>query len=525
MSLPSSCPLLRALTSPSLRLTRTVHLLLSWPTLAFLSVPAAGFAAESSQPNIVVILADDLGVGALNCYGAPTRLVRTPNIDRLAREGIRFTQAYTPSSLCTPTRYGMLTGRYCWRSSLKSGLVAPLDPLLIEPTRPTLASLLRRTGYATGIIGKWHLGFGTTVRDSHDLASPLSPGPRQLGFDYYFGLPQNHGEPWGIYAENETVWGLRSANHVEYPKPSYYGARFMGFDAPQRDDWTAQAVLTDHAVDWIGQQSPAKPFFLYFATAAIHEPVTPGQAARGSGAGLYGDWVQDLDLSVGRILDALKRSGFDRNTLVIFTSDNGAVRVESPTKAPPPYTPLLDVVWDAQQHGLSPNGQFRGKKGGIYEGGFRVPFVALWPDRIPAAVESQERISLVDLMATIAELVHGPSHETPAVGEDSISFLPALLAKPAARPGRETLILHSGNGTFAVVKGRWKWIEGLPAPQPGRTVQSMPEEIYDLAADPGERSNLRREHPEIAKELRAALNAVRGEDPRTREPADDAISP
>jgi len=489
-------------------MNRTIH-------LCFLALAASAFASSTAQPkpNIVIILADDLGYGSVGCYRAQPGILKTPNIDRLAQEGIRFTNANTPSSLCTPTRYGLLTGRYCWRTSLKSGVLGPLDPLLIETSRPTIASMLKQAGYSTGGVGKWHLGFGTKARQVTDLSSPLSPGPLQVGFNYFFGIPQNHGEWWGIYVDNEAVWGLRSTNHVEYPRPSYYGPKFMGFDAPQRDDWTAQTVLTDKAVDWIQQQSAAKPFFLYFASAAIHEPITPTKEAQGSSrAGLYGDWIRDVDISVGRILKALDESGFGDNTLVVFTSDNGGHQIEKPAphhQVPAPYTFVLDTVWEAQQKGLKPNGSLKGQKGTIYEGGFRVPFVARWPGHIPAKSESDQMICLVDMMATITALVNVPLPDPKVGGEDSFSFLPALLGKSASKPSREALVLHSGSGVFAVRKGRWKWIEGIPVKRPGKATPRTVQELYDLSKDPAEKKNLVQEHPEVVNELRAFLNTTR----------------
>jgi arylsulfatase A-like enzyme len=374
--------------------------------------------------------------------------------------------------------------------------------------------MLKQIGYSTGIIGKWHVGFGTKVRQPTDLSSPLSPGPLQVGFDSFFGIPQNHGEWWGVYVDNEAVWGLRSTNFVECPQPSYYGRKFMGFDAPQRDDWTAQTVLTDKAVTWLKQQKSDKPFFLYFASAAIHEPITPTKEARGtSGAGLYGDWIRDVDISVGRILKALDESGYRDNTLVIFTSDNGGHQIEAPPgthrEVLSPYTFLLDSVWDAQGKGLKPNGDFRGQKGTIYQGGFRVPFLARWPGHIPAKSESGQMVCLVDLLATMAALVNVSLPKADVGGEDSFSFLPALLGKSTSDPSREALVLHSGNGAFAVRKGQWKWSEGIPAKGQGKKGARVVEELYDLSKDPAEKENLVQTYPQVVNELRALLNKTR----------------
>ena len=483
--------------------------------LATLMAGAGAFhadAAAAAKPNIVFILGDDLGYGSVGCYGAPPSILKTPNMDRLAREGMRFTQAYTPSSYCTPTRYALMTGRYLWRKSLARGL---FQPLLIETTRPTLASLLKQAGYSTAIVGKWDLGFGMKPREFTDLSTPLSPGPRQVGFDYYFGIPHNHGEHWGVYVENEAVWGLRSTKHIEYPQANSYGGKVMGFDAPQRDDWTAQTVLTDRAVAWLKQQSPAKPFFLYFSSAAIHEPITPTKESKGtSGAGIYGDWIHDLDHSVGRILKTLDEAGVSENTLVIFTSDNGAHQIDKPVShrpVPPPYTFILDAVWEAQQKGFKPNGILRGQKGGIHEGGFRVPFIARWPGHIAAKSQSDQMICLVDVLATMSAVVDVPLPKPEAAAEDSFSFLPALLGEKTARPSRDTLVLKSlANGIFAVRKDRWKWIEGIPENRPAKAAPRPPaEELYDLSSDPSEKENVIKAHPDVVKDLRATLNAIR----------------
>lgn len=480
--------------------------------LASFCIPHLAFAAP---PNIVFILADDLGYGSTGCYGAPPQVVKTPHIDRLAQEGIRFTEAYTPGSWCTPTRYALMTGRYFWRKPVEPIRPGQLRSLLIETNRLTVASLLKQAGYATAIIGKWDLCFGTKPREFTDLSSPLAPGPRQVGFDYFFGIPHNHGEHWGVYAENEGVWGLRSTNYVEPPKPVY--SKKMGFDAPQRDDWTAQTVLTDRAVAWLKQQSPAKPFFLYFSSAAIHEPITPTKESKGtSGAGIYGDWIHDLDNSVGRILKTLDEAGVRENTLVIFTSDNGAHQIEKPVRhgpIPPPYTFILDAVWEAQQKGLKPNGILRDQKGTIYEGGFRVPLLARWPGHIPAKSESGQMICLVDMLATTAALLEVPLPKPEAGAEDSFSFLPALLGQKDAKPGRDMVVLKSLRyGMYAVRKGRWKWIEGIPEARPAKGGwQPTGEELYDLDKDPSEKENVIQSHPDMARELRAALNAARNQ--------------
>ena len=308
-------------------------------------------AAEPSNPNIVVILSDDYGYGSAGCYGANPALVKTPNIDRLAAEGRRFTDANTTSSVCSPTRYSLLTGRYCWRTSLKSEVLGTFAPLHIETTRLNMASLLKKHGYNTASVGKWHLGYGTaddSPKWRTDYTAELSPGPLDIGFDYHFSVPSNHGDVTGVFVENRFVYGLRSGNFspgMKLPgpvaddddfQPTYTAedmenprgaAKILDLDAPRRKNERVMKVLTDKATRWIEQQPRDKPFFLYFTPVAVHSPVTPDKDIAGqSAAGLFGDWIRELDRSVGRVLETLDKLGLAKDTLVIFTSDNGGVK-------------------------------------------------------------------------------------------------------------------------------------------------------------------------------------------------------
>ncbi|MCX6634547.1 MAG: arylsulfatase [Acidobacteria bacterium] len=476
---------------------------------AFLTATAAGVsfrrqaaAAGAPRPNIVLILADDFGFGSLNCHGADRRLIRTPHLDRLAHEGVRFTDANTPSSVCTPSRYAVMTGRYCWRTPLKNGVLGITSPLHIETDRLTLASLLKGQGYRTAAIGKWHLGYGT---DKTDYTRPLKPGPLQIGFDYHFAIPQNHGDATGIYVENESVAGLRSPRIQPFGK-TYYGRPWMGIDAPQRADDTAMEVLTGRAVEWLGKQDGKAPFFLYFTPVAVHEPTTPSAATRGtSGAGPYGDWIHDLDLSVGRILKSLDEKGFTEDTLVIFTSDNGGVFLtqgERPEAA-------------AYRAGLRVNGDWRGGKHGIYQGGFRVPFLVRWPGKSPAGATCGETINLVDILATVAAVTGRTLPPPDAVAEDSVNVLPAFLGKKDARPLRESMISHSADGIFAIRQGEWKYVEGKPSvPEnrmPAGRRAEMERQLYNLRDDPGERNNLILSQAEVAARLADLLSTCRAQ--------------
>lgn len=466
----------------------------------------AHLCAAPNKPNIVYILADDLGWGSLGCYGA--ELVRTPHIDRLAQEGRRFTEAYVSASICTPSRYSLLTGRYCWRTQLKFETINQKDPLLIELKRPTIASLLKAQGYTTGIVGKWHLGFGLTK--PVDYTKDLSPGPQDVGFDYFYGLSSNHGDSTGVYLDTEAndrgelvarVDGLRSANMVPFGK-SAYGSPFMGLDAPQRVDEQVMSDLTDKAVDWMEQQQKSgKPFFLYFSSVAVHGPVTPSAATRGtSKAGLYGDWIHELDRSVGRLLEELDKRHLTENTLVVFTSDNGG---EDRNFAMEERAAIA--------MGLKMNGNWRAGKHSIYEGGMRIPFLVRWPGKVPAGTTCEEPICLVDTFATLAALTGAPMPSVQEGAEDSYNVLPALLGENHNTPLRPALIGHSGWGVFSVRQGPWKWIEGkyATAKEPKGNKAEYHPQLYNLSEDPGETRDVLAEHPDIATKLSALLEQWR----------------
>ena len=488
---------------------------------------AACVGAAERPPNIVVILADDYGYGSCGCYGADGKLVRTPNIDRLAREGRRFTDANTTSSVCSPTRYSLLTGRYCWRTSLKYEVLGTFSPLHIETNRLNLASLLKRHGYATAAVGKWHLGYGTaddSPKWRTDYAAELSPGPLDIGFDYHFGVPSNHGDLTGVFVENRFVYGLRSGKIPANMKPvgpvpdadnfkATYGpedtengkAKILDLDAPRRKNERVMSTLTDRAVRWLERQPTDKPFFLYFTPVAVHNPVTPDKDLAGkSAAGLYGDWIAELDRSVGGILDALDKRGAAKDTLVIFTSDNGGVR--EPQKTDSPQTQALNA-------GLKVNGDWRGGKHHIWEGGFKVPFIVRWPGKAKAGSVCAQMVSLADVLATTSAILGDPLPAPDQAAEDSHNVLSAILGDPA-KPVRDDMIVHSADGVFAIRKGPWKWIEGEPVDEikPGARKARADEynkQLYNTQADPAETQDLSAAHPEIVKELRDLLNRYR----------------
>ena len=463
--------------------------------------PGDGISILSAQerlPNIVIVLADDLGYGSLNSYGAEEGHIHTPNIDRLAKEGRRFTDANTPSSVCSPTRYALLTGRYDWRTDEKHGVLGTTDPLHIETSRPTIASLLKARGYRTAAIGKWHLGYG---REKADFTEPLTPGPLDIGFDYHFSVPQNHGDASGIYIRNREVVGLRSNRRIPVGK-SPYGRDYYGIDAPQRVDEEVMDVLTSDAVKWLERQKASTPFFLYFAPVAIHFPYTPSGKTKGtSKVGLYGDWIHELDLSVGRILDALDHMNATENTLFVFTSDNGGVLL---TEGDRP-----EAV--AYRAGLRCNGHWRGRKHSIYEGGFRVPFLVRWPGRVAAGSTNGEMVNLVDIFATLSAAIGLPSDSMDKAGEDSFDVLSSWIGTESSNPVRTSMILHSPNGNFAIRSGPWKFIEGKASPGLKRISRKdeLVSQLYNLRIDPGETINLIDQHPEVADQLAGLLDELR----------------
>ncbi len=484
-------------------------------------------ASAADQPNIIVILADDYGYGSAGCYGADPKLVRTPAIDRLAAEGRRFTDGNTTSSVCSPTRYSLLTGRYCWRTTLKHEVLGTFSPLHIEPTRVNLASLLKQKGYRTASVGKWHLGYGKENEDPKwrtEYNAELSPGPLDIGFDYHFGVPSNHGDLTGVYVENRFVYGLRSgqipagmklagpaADSDDYqatygPEDTESGkAKILEIDAPRRKKERVMKVLTDKATDWLEAQPKDQPFFLYFAPVAVHNPITPDKDLAGkSAAGPYGDWIHELDQSVGRILATLDKMGATKDTLVLFTSDNGGV-------FRPENERLLQTT--AIKAGLMINGTLRGSKHDVWEGGFKVPFIARWPGKVPAGSTAPQMVSVVDILATTAELVGTPLPAKDAGAEDSRSFLSVLLDSVDAK-GREDMIIHSADGVFAVRKGRWKWIEGVPVEKIKDGVRKTRKDqfrsqLYDTVADPAETKDVSAEHPEVVAELKDLLRRYR----------------
>jgi arylsulfatase A-like enzyme len=470
--------------------------------------------AGQPPPNIVFILADDLGYGDLILLNAQSK-IRTPNLERMAAEGVIFTDAHSPSAVCTPTRYGVTTGRYCWRSPLKSGVLAGGSPPLIEAGRMTVASLLKQNGYATACVGKWHLGLGWVTADGKavedamanvDFGKPFGRGPTTLGFDYYYGISASLDMPPYIYLENDRATELPTSvtkGEPQMPRNWRLGPLAPGFKHQQ-----VLSRLTETAAGWIdgwARQKSGKPFFLYLALNAPHTPVLPREEFKGrTGAGDYGDFVTEVDWTVGQVLDAVRRTGAAGNTLVIVTSDNG------------PENIAYQRVREYQHYSM---GNLRGVKRDLWEGGHRVPFLARWPGKIKPGTVSGEIVCLTDLMATCADIVHARLPDN--AGEDSYSILPALLGRKPARPIREATVLHSAQGQFAIRQGSWLFIDhptGDNNREPEWLKQErhyephkFPGELYNLRDDLAERKNLYGERQDVAQKLKALLEKYKAE--------------
>lgn len=468
-------------------------------------------AAPATKPNIIFILSDDLGYGDVGCYGA--KRVRTPHIDRLAREGVRFTDAHTTASVCTPTRYAFMTGQYAWRKP-GTGIARGNSPSLIRPGTPTVPSILKSVGYATGLVGKWHLGLGTTETDFN---AELKPGPLELGFDYAFFIPATGDRVPCVFVENHRVVGLDPADPIvvsygepipgeptarTHPEmltikagPGHYDAivhgisrkGFMkgGTKALWRDEDIAD-TLTGKAVAFIERQSAEKPFFLYLATHDIHEPMVPHPRFRGtSDCGWRGDVIHQLDWTVGEVLAALDRRGMTRNTLVIFTSDNGGA--------------LKDTYNDGTNHlhaRQPPNGRLRGKKGELYEGGHRVPFIVRWPGRVRADGTSGALLALVDLLPSLAALTGASLRRGSA--PDAVNVLRALLGERGGKARTELVLQNNGPSPLALRAGPWVLIE-----------KSGGHELYNLTQDFDQEHDQAAAEPARVRELAQRLAAVR----------------
>lgn len=500
---------------------------------AILITSYSTFAADS-LPNVVLIFADDLGYGDLGCYGATK--VRTPNIDRLAEEGRRFTDAHSVSAVCTPSRYALLTGQYPVRGKKGRGIWGPApvtSPLLVDTEKTTIADVFKESGYDTAAFGKWHLGFGT---ESNKWQQPLRPGPQDLGFDYYFGMPVVNSAPPYVFVENDRVVGsdpddplvylgrnAKNATPITPIPPEAANRSRNAFGGAKKahelfNDYQVGTTLAEKSVEWINERRD-NPFFLYLATTNIHHPFTPAQRFQGtSQCGLYGDFIHELDWIVGEVMTCLEDNGLSENTLVIFTSDNGG---------------MFNFGGQAAfKAGHRQNGDLLGFKFGVWEGGHRVPMIVRWPGKVKAGTVSRQLIGNVDMLATFAALTGQKLNRVQQT--DSINVLSAIVGE-SEKQIRDHLILAPHKGThLSVRKGRWMYIPGRgsggfggkkpgdhtfagpPAAgfvgsvnsdiENGRIRKDAPlEQLYDLETDVNQTRNVYKEHPEVVKELNSLL--------------------
>lgn len=460
-----------------------------------------------ARPNIIYILTDDLGYGDLSCYGA--KHFMTPNMDRLASQGRLYTDAHAASAVCTPSRYGILTGRYCWRGQIKKGVLHGHDAPLMEPGRLTVSSYLRQHGYATACIGKWHLGLGW-ARDEDDpqrvdYSKPITGGPLDYGFDSYFGISASLDMPPYCFIENERTVGVPSVSKdpVDFSQNGRGGLMVPGW----RDE-EVNPILTRKALEYIGahvKKYRDQPFFLYLPLTGPHTPWVPNPEFQGkSGIGPRGDLILEIDDTVGQLVKLLEDTGVRDNTMIVFTSDNG----------PDPFREEMTV------YGHEPVGPLRGQKADVWEGGHRVPFIASWPACIPQGTVSNELICLTDLLATCASLVQSSLPDD--AGEDSFDMLPEMLGQPMDRPIRESVILQSYQGMLSLRKGNWKYIRGAGGggfDLRGRTVIGIPhskdrevnegdpqEQLYHMGEDIGEYDNVSAGYLERVSSMSEELN-------------------
>lgn len=498
---------------------------------------ATTFAAEQ-PPNVVLIFADDLGYGDVGCYGATK--VQTPNIDGLAAQGRRFTDAHSVSAVCTPSRYALLTGQYPVRGNGGRGLWGPApvtSSLLVDTEKTTVADVFKSSGYDTAVVGKWHLGFG---KGTNKWQEPLRPGPQDLGFDYYFGMPVVNSAPPYVYVENDQIVGsnpddplvflgrnAKAATPITSIPPAAAQRSANQFGGAREahalfNDYQVGTTMAKKSVEWINQRK-GNPFFLYLATTNIHHPFTPAKRFQGtSQCGLYGDFIHELDWIVGEILACLEDNGLSDNTLVIFTSDNGGM-----------FNRGGQAAFEA---GHRQNGDLLGFKFGVWEGGHRVPLIVRWPGKVKAGTTSNELIGNVDMLATFAALTGQKLDKTQQA--DSVNVLPAFVGEPS-EPIRDHLILAPNKGThLSVRKGNWMYIPargsgGFGGNKPGGHTfagpaaatfvgsvnsdledgkikkDAPPAQLYDLAADVNQVRNVYKEYPDVVKELSSLLSGYK----------------
>jgi arylsulfatase A-like enzyme len=450
-----------------------------------------------SHPNIVFILADDMGIDSVSKLNDKCG-IPTPCIDKMITEGMTFTNAHSGSAVCSPTRYGVLTGRYSWRTRLKKGIVGTWKSPLIDEDRLTVGKMLQQRGYHTACVGKWHLGWNwldkngqsTENPEDIDFTRPVKDGPTGQGFNYYFGVDTPSRPPYA-WIENDRLQALPTEMMKEDDSKDNKPGRMT----PGWKDEEVLPTVTQKCADYIEEMAKKdQPFFLYFPMTSPHTPISPSKRFQGkSGISTYADFVMETDWSVGQILEAIDKHGLSENTLIILTADNGT-------------SPRCNFE-QLEQKGVHLREKWRGSKADIWEGGHRVPFIAKWPRVVAPGSKCDEVISLVDFMATAAEAVDFDLPDSAA--EDSVSLIGAFRQEKFIRPA---IVCHSISGLFAVRKGKWKvafssgsggW--GKPNEEQAKQQGLPPVQLYNLETDPKEQNNLYKKHPEIVEELLAIL--------------------
>ena len=479
------------------------------------AVTANTNTTATAKPNILYILCDDLGIGDVSAFN-PKAIWKTPAFDRLAQEGMMFTNAHSGSAVCTPSRYSLLTGRYCWRTTLKHGTTAGYSVALVEPDRLTLPLFLREQGYATAMFGKWHLGLNFAKKSGAkgkkgadiDYTKPFGGGPLAHGFDRFYGIDASLDMPPYMWLENDRVTQPPTGKIGDSAAPKLWRA------GPIADNFKMQDVLPtliDKTIAYLDERAASaskdvRPFFIYLALAGPHTPTLPSKEFEGKTPSLYGDFVLNIDHDVGRILDELDRLGLTKNTLVVFTSDNG-------------YAPAGNIP-RLQQWGHDSSAGYRGTKSDAFEGGHREPFIVRWPGVTPAGARCDATVGLFDFFATCAEQFGVALPDNAA--EDSISMLPLMKGQPPGKNAREIIVNHSGEGEFAIREGKWKLILwagsggwSYPTKAPTPWTQPKPDDftglptyqLYDMDADPAETTNLVDKHPEIVQRLGSLMKS------------------
>jgi len=465
--------------------------------LAFLSSKKS----RLSRPNIVFILADDMGIDSVSGLNSKSG-IETPNLNKLMADGMTFTDAHSGCAVCSPTRYGVLTGRYSWRTRLKKGIVGQWKRPLIDKDRLTVGKMLKQCGYHTACIGKWHLGWQWLDRNGKpteklediDFSKPVKGGPVERGFDYYFGDDVPNWPPF-VWIENDRLQGIPNDVMKED------GSNGVS-SGPAMPGWRLDNVLptiTQKCVDYLKDRAKEdKPFFLYFPMTSPHTPINPSKRFQGkSGISKYADFLMETDWAVGQVLEALEKYQLSENTLVIFTADNGT-------------SPICNFS-ELEKKGAHIRENWRGNKADIWEGGHRVPFIARWPGIIRPSSKCNETISLVDFMATAAQITGFNLADNDA--EDSVSLVSAFREEKHKEHTREAIVCHSSKGYFAVRNKKWKLVfcggsGGWSYPNTEKQVREkgLPSvQLYDLEVDPKEQINLYNKRPEVVDEFLAVL--------------------